>query len=171
MASGFSIRVTGTAQLLALDRRLRAAGNENLRQSMIRRLRYAGEQTARDLRREVLSLPIRGTGSTRTRRSPRTSQPLRPEIAAAIRVSVRTGTYPGCRIWVDKSRMGPGRRNLPFWTNEGSWRHPTYGRRGTGDWAVSYARPWWQPVLRANEGRMRAAAQQILDDVDRRLRG
>jgi len=163
------MRITGTGQLLELNRRLRAAGHENIRQSMIRRFRYAGEQVAEDLRREVRGLQIRGTGSTRPGRALRTSPPLRPEIAAAIRVSVRTGTFPGARIWVDRSRMSAGRENLPARTNEGRWRHPVYGNRDA--WTTSRSQPWWAPTIRRNEQKMRDAAQLILSDVESRLRG
>lgn len=163
------MRITGTGQLLSLNRRLRAAGHEHIRQSMIRRFRYAGEQVAEDLRREVRSLSIRGTGSTRSGRGMRTSPPLRPEIAAAIRVSVRTGTFPGARIWLDRSRMSAGRENLPARTNEGRWRHPVFGNRRV--WTTSTSRPWWEPTIRRNEQKMRDAAQLVLDDIERRLRG
>jgi hypothetical protein len=161
-------RITGTGQLLQLQRRLRAAGGPELRQNFARRLRHAAEPLHRDLQNTVRTLPIRSQGGSSRRGGPSpTTRPLRATIAAAVRISVRTGGNPGAKVWIDRSRLPADMRNMPARLDEGRWRHPVFGNRRR--WATQYASPWWSVTIRRHEPRMRTEVARILDDVERRL--
>ena len=168
--AGMSVRIVGTGQLLALSRQLRSVDRRDIHRSMERRLRYAGERAAADMRNDVQGMRIWGTGSSRSRaRSGPNARPFRQEIAGAIRVSVRTGSYAGARIWFDKSRMSEDRKNLGARTNDGRWRHPVYGNRRK--WTTQFSQPWWEPALRRSRAQMERAGQEVLSDIRRQLGG
>lgn len=164
------IRILGTGQLIELQRKLRRAGNENLRASMQRRIRRAAEPLRDDLQSAIRHTDIRSDGrkaGSRGGPSP-TSRPLRATIAEAIRISVRTTGNPGARVWVDKSRLPPDLRNMPSVINEGRIRHPVYGNRKR--WATQWATPlWWDRTVKAHEERIAREVARVLDDVQRRL--
>jgi hypothetical protein len=164
------IRVIGTGQLLELQRRLRRAGHENIRQSMQRRIRRAAEPLRSDLQDTIrgltISSPGRGAGK-RGGRSP-TTRPLRATIADAIRISVRTTGDPGARVWVDKSRLPPDLRRMPDVINTGRIRHPVFGNRRR--WAQQNATPlWWDRTVRAHTDRITREVERVVDDVRRHL--
>jgi len=164
-----SVQIIGTGQLLELQRRLRAAGNEGLRQSMQRRIRRAAEPLKDDLQRTARSLQIRSQGGGGSRPSP-TSRPLRATIAAAIRISVRTTSgSAGARVWVDRSALPPDLRNMPGVLNTGRIRHPVFGNRHK--WVTQWVSPspWWDATVRRHQPRMRAEIARITDDVKSRL--
>lgn len=164
-----SVQITGTGQLLELQRRLRAAGNENLRASMQRRTRRAAEPLRDDLQRTVRALQIRSQGGTGPRRPSPTTRPLRAAIAAAIRISVRTTGSPGARVWVDRTSLPPDLRNMPDLLNSGRIRHPVFGNRHA--WVTQWVTPapWWDSTVRRHQPRMRAEMARITDDVKSRL--
>jgi hypothetical protein len=164
------VRITNTGSLLELQRRLRAAGHENLRASMQRRLRRAAEPLHGDLQSAIRGLNISSQGRSAGKRggpSP-TTRPLRATIAEAIRISVRTTSNPGARVWVDKSRLPPDLRNMPDVINTGRIRHPVFGNKRR--WAQQNATPlWWDKTVRRHMPRMEREAARILDDVRDRL--
>ncbi|MEV0441804.1 hypothetical protein AB0I84_05835 [Streptomyces spectabilis] len=165
------IRILGTGQLIELQRRLRAAGHENLRASMQRRVRHAAEPLRDDLQQTLRSTPIRSQGRASGKRggpSP-TTRPLRATIAAAIRISVRnTSGAAGARVWVDRSSLPPDLKNMPGVINEGRIRHPVFGNRRR--WATQWAQPpWWDTTMRRHRPRMEREVARVLDDVRRRL--
>ncbi|MEU8537516.1 hypothetical protein OH540_21340 [Streptomyces sp. BPPL-273] len=166
-----NIRVIGTGQLLELQARLRRAGHENIRSSMQRRIRRAAEPLRDDLQAGIRSLAInsqgRGSGK-RGGRSP-TTRPLRASIAAAIRISVRTGGSPGAKVWLDKALLPA---DIPVGLvnriNEGRIRHPVFGNRRR--WAQQNATPlWWDKTVRAHQPRITREVERVVDDVRRRL--
>ncbi|MGP4048783.1 hypothetical protein [Streptomyces sp. 2A115] len=163
------VRLLNTGSLLELQRRLRAAGGENIRQSMQRRIRRAAEPLKADLQSTMLALDIRSQGrSTREGGSSPNDRPLRATIAAAIRISVRTGGNPGATVWIDKARMPPDYKNIPALLNSGRLRHPVFGNRRR--WVNQYATPpWWDTTVRRHRPRMDAEVNRVLDDVRRRL--
>lgn len=171
MATGH-VQLLGTGQLLELQRKLRAAGNESLRASMQRRIRAAAEPLANDLRSSVRSLPVRGSGGGGRRPDPRAASRggrvagMRETVARAIRISVRTSGSPGARVWIDKSLLPHAMRNLPALMDSGRWRHPTFGH---SPWSTSYAQPWWDVTVRRHEARMRAQMSRVINDVQNRL--
>ncbi|WP_420034705.1 hypothetical protein ACN2WE_21495 [Streptomyces sp. cg28] len=168
------VRLLNTGSLLELQRRLRAAGNENIRSSMQRRIRRAAEPLKDDLESKMRGLPIR-SGGRRSRpggRSP-TTRPLRSTIADAIRISVRTsaGTA-GAKVWVDRARLPADLKNMPKVINEGPppgrIRHPVFGNRS--NWANQYVTPyWWDNTVRSHTPRIEREVARVMDDVRRRL--
>ncbi|MGV9242613.1 hypothetical protein [Streptomyces sp. NPDC003710] len=164
----------GTGQLLELQRRLRRAGHENIRQSMQRRIRRAAEPLRDDLQDTIRGLDIRSQGRSAGRRggiSP-TTRPLRATIANAIRISVRTTGDPGARVWVDKGRLPPDLRRMPDVINSGPpagrIRHPVFGNKKR--WANQYVEPyWWDKTVRKHTDRMTREVERVVDDVRRHL--
>lgn len=163
------VRILNTGSLLELQRRLRAAGGENIRSSMQRRIRRAAEPLRDDLQDTMRGLNIRSQGRRSRPGGPTTDgRPLRATIADAIRISVRTGSNPGATVWIDKSRMPPDYESIPGQLNKGRLRHPVFGNRRR--WANQYASPpWWDQTVRSHRPRMESEVARVLDDVRRRL--
>ncbi|MFH9769006.1 hypothetical protein ACH4N4_05350 [Streptomyces microflavus] len=166
-----SFQIIGTGQLLELQRRLRAAGHENIRSSMQRRVRRAAEPLRNDLQNTVRTLPMRSQGRASGKRggpSP-TKRPFRTSIARAIRISVRTGGSPGARVFLDKGLLPP---DIPVGAvtqmNNGRLRHPVFGnrRRWTNQYTPSL---WWDKTVRQHTPRMTAEVARVVDDVSRRI--
>lgn len=163
------VRILNTGSLLELQRRLRAAGGENIRSSMQRRIRRTAEPLRDDLQSSIRGLNIRSQGRSGRSGGPSpNTRPLRETIAGAIRISVRTGSNPGATVWIDKGRMPPDMKNVPAQLNSGRLRHPVFGNRRR--WANQYASPpWWDDVVRQHRPRMEREVARVLDDVRRRL--
>ena len=163
------VRILNTGSLLELQRRLRAAGGENIRSSMQRRIRRAAEPLKDDLQSTMRGLNIRSQGRSGRGGGPSpNTRPLRATIADAIRISVRTSGNPGATVWIDKGRMPPDMKNIPAQLNAGRLRHPVFGNRRR--WASQYATPpWWDQTVRRHQPRMTAEVARVLDDVRRRL--
>ncbi|AKN71228.1 hypothetical protein QR97_16705 [Streptomyces sp. PBH53] len=165
------VRILNTGSLLELQRRLRAAGGENIRSSMQRRIRRAAEPLRDDLQSAIRGLAITSQGRGAGKRggpSP-TSRPLRATIAAAIRISVRNTGNPGARVWLDRSLLPP---DIPLGLvnrlNEGRLRHPVFGNRRR--WAQQNATPlWWDRIVRQHTPRIEREVARVLDDVRRKL--
>lgn len=165
------IRVIGTGQLLELQRRLRRAGHENIRNSMQRRIRRAAEPLRSDLQDAIRHLDIRsqGRGSGHHGGLSPTTRPLRASIADAIRISVRSAGTPGARVWLDKGLLPP---DIPLSVvnrlNEGRLRHPVFGNKRR--WAQQSASPgWWDKTVRDHQDRITREVEHVVDDVRRRL--
>ncbi|MFJ6566425.1 hypothetical protein ACIQNU_03335 [Streptomyces sp. NPDC091292] len=168
-----SVRITGTGQLLELQRQLRRAGRENIRASMQRRIRRAAEPLRDDLQDAIRGLDIRSRGRGTGKRggpSP-TTRPLRATIAAAIRISVRTSAgSAGARVWVDRSLLPRdiADSGLLKQINEGRVRHPVFANRSR--WAQQNATPlWWDNTVRRGLPRMEREVTRVLDDIQRRI--
>ncbi|MEU0716841.1 hypothetical protein ABZ498_06620 [Streptomyces lavendulocolor] len=167
-----SVQILGTGQLIELQRRLRAAGHENIRSSMQRRIRRAAEPLRNDMQNTIRTLPIRAEPRKAGKRggpSP-TSRPLRATVAGAVRISVRTAGSPGARVWVDRSALPPDLQTMPWVMNssDGRIRHPVFGNKKR--WANQWTTPlWWDKVVRAHTPRMQAEVARVLDDVRDRL--
>lgn len=167
-----SFQILGTGQLVQLQRRLRAAGHENIRSSMQRRIRHAAEPLRDDLQSAIRSMPLTSQGRKTGKRggpSP-TTRPLRASIAAAIRISVRTSGNPGARVWVDKGLLPP---DIPMGVlnqlnEKGYLRHPVFGNRSR--WArQDGTAQWWDKTVRRHQPRMEREIARVVDDVRRRL--
>ncbi|MFZ3558166.1 hypothetical protein [Streptomyces sp. BH055] len=170
------VRLLNTGTLLELQRRLRSAGNENIRSSMQRRIRSAAEPLKDDLQSTIRHLEIRSAGRKRNRQgiiphggpSP-TTRPMRAAIADAIRISVRTtGGGAGARVWIDRGRLPADLKGMPNAINEGRIRHPVFGNRSR--WAEQNAVPmWWDRTVQSHTPRIEREVARVLDDVRRRL--
>mgnify|MGYP003575683591 CR=1 FL=1 len=166
------VQITGTGQLIELSRRLKAAGGPRLKANMQRRIRRAAEPLKDDLHQTTRGLPIRAEGrkpGTRGGPSP-TTRPLRATIAAAVRISVRTGASPGARVWVDKDRLPSDLRNMASVMNraDGRIRHPVFGNRKR--WANNWTTPlWWDKTVARHTPRMQRQVAEVLKDVKNSL--
>lgn len=166
-----SVQILGTGQLIELQRKLRAAGHENIRSSMQRRIRRAAEPLRNDMQDTIGGLPLQSAGRGSGKRggpSP-TTRPFRAAIAAAVRISVRTGGTPGARVWVDKGLLP---RDIPMGVliqlNAGRLRHPVFGNKK--HWANQTTSPmWWDKTVARHKPRMESEVARVLDDVRRRL--
>ncbi|MEU0667191.1 hypothetical protein ABZ508_02560 [Streptomyces lavendulocolor] len=168
-----SVQILGTGQLLELQRRLRAAGHENVRSSMQRRIRRAAEPLRNDMQAGIRSLPLRAEPRRAGKRggpSP-TSRPLRATVAEAVRISVRTAGSPGARVWLDRSLLPPDLKDLPptlLNSADGRVRHPVFDNRKR--WVNQWSTPmFWDKTVRAHTPRMQAEVARVLDDVRNRL--
>lgn len=163
------VRITGTGALLELQRRLRAAGHENIRSSMQRRTRRAAEPLHGALQDAITGLDIASPGRRGRPGGPSpTTRPLRRTIAAAIRISVRTTGNPGAKVWLDKGRLPPDLESVPRELNKGTLRHPVFGNRRR--WVSQTATPlWWDRTVRTHTPRMEREVARVLDDVRRKL--
>jgi hypothetical protein len=164
------VQILGTGQLVQLQRRLRAAGHENIRSSMQRRIRRAAEPLKAELQQTMRSLPIRSDPRRPGKRggpSP-TTRPLRATLASAVRISVRTAGSPGARVWIDRASLPRDLRNMPTVMNEGRIRHPVFGNRRR--WATQWTdRGWWDKTVQRHTPRMQAEVARVVDDVRNRL--
>ncbi|MGW0169561.1 hypothetical protein ACWDWT_30950 [Streptomyces sp. NPDC003343] len=160
----------GTGQLIELSRKLRMAGGPRLQRNMARRIRRAAEPLHRDLRQAVLTMPLR-PDARRTRRggSSPTTRPFRQMLADGVRLTVRTTSPPGARVWIDRSRIEPKARNvLNQIEDTGRLRHPVFGheRRWVNQRAPA---GWWSRRVSAATPRMQAEVERVLGDVRRDL--
>lgn len=164
------VRILNTGSLLELQRRLRAAGNENIRSSMQRRVRRAAEPLKSDLQSTIRNLNIAPPPRRSRPGGPSpTTRPMRATIAEAIRISVRTTAGgAGARVWIDRGQLPADLKGMPAAINTGRIRHPVYGNRRR--WVQQTATPlWWDRTVRNHTPRMEREVARILDDVRRRL--
>lgn len=171
MAVG-NVQIIGTGQLITLSRRLNAAGGPRLKQNLQRRIRRAAEPLHRDMQQTIRNLPIKAEPRKPGKRGgpSRTTRPLRATIAAAVRISVRTSSNPGARVWIDRSSLPADLKTMPLVMNssDGRIRHPVFGNRKR--WANQWTTPlWWDKTVRAHTPRMQAEVARVLDDVRRTL--
>ncbi|MDX3064038.1 hypothetical protein PV518_17915 [Streptomyces sp. ND04-05B] len=166
-----SVQIVGTGQLLTLSRRLRAASGAPVQRNMARRIRRAAEPLHRDLQETIRGLPIRAQGRAAGKRggpSP-TTRPFRASIAAAVRITVRSTSAPGARVFLDKNLLPP---DIPVGAvtqlNDGRLRHPVFGNRRR--WANQYTQAlWWDRVVRTHTPRMHSEVARVMDDVRRQI--
>ena len=169
MAVSF-VQILGTGQLLTLSRRLKAVAGTPVQRNMARRIRRAAEPLRDDLQSTIRGLSIQSTGRGAGRRGgpSATTRPLRATIAGAIRISVRTSSSPGARVWVDKSLLPPDLKNMAQTINTGRVRHPVFGNRRR--WATQTASPlWWDRTVQRHTPRMTSEVARVVDDVRRQL--
>lgn len=164
-----NVRILGTGQLLALAGRLRAAGGPRLRANMSRRIRRAAEPLQRDLQQAIRSVDLPGSGRKVDGGPSPTSRPFRAMLAGGVRLSVRSTSNPGARVWMDKSRLEPGAGNVPWQIDAGRLRHPVFGNRRRWTNQIPNPSGWWSRTVRAGEPRMRAEVARVIDDVRRDL--
>lgn len=170
MAVG-NVQITGTGQLLELSRRLRAASGAPVQRNLARRIRRAAEPLHNDLQSTMRGLPIRSPGrSSRPGGASPTTRPLRATLANAIKISVRTSSNPGARVWLDKSLLPADLKFMPEAMNDpsGRVRHPVFNNRRK--WVNQYVPPlWWDKTVQRHTPRMRAEVGRVIDDVRRQL--
>lgn len=171
-----SVQILGTGQLVTMSQRMRRAGGPRLRANFARRIRRAAEPLHTELQTAARNLPLRSEGRKRNKHgqmgrggpSP-TTRPFRPMLAGGVRLSVRTSSSPGARVWVDRSRIEPKARNVLGQINStGRLRHPVFNNRKR--WASQWSEAgWWTRRVRAGTPRMQSAVERVLRDVRRDL--
>jgi hypothetical protein len=166
-----NIQISGTGQLLELSRRLRAASGAPVQRNLARRIRRAAEPLHNDLRSTMRTLPMRSQGrSTRPGGPSPTTRPLRATLANAIKISVRTSSNPGARVWVDRSLLPDDLKFMPDAMNkpDGRVRHPVFDNRRR--WVNQWVPPlWWDKTVQRHTPRMRTEVARVIDDVRRQL--
>lgn len=169
-----NVQIAGTGQLIELSRRLKVAGGPRLKQNFARRIRRAAEPLKTDMQQTIRTLPIRADprkAGSRGGPSP-TTRPLRATIAAAVRISVRTGASPGARMWIDRSALPEDLKGMPKAMNraDGRIRHPTFGNKKRGGWHNNWTTPlWWNKTVAKHQPRMEAEVARVLADVRQSL--
>lgn len=121
----------GSAELRALAVRLKAAGERDLRLQLFRGVRAGAQPLVEAVKRAALAQLPKGGG-------------LNAQVASQkVSVSVRTGaSTAGVRL----TTRAPDTAE----TDAGFVRHPTFGRRGRGDWKTLEYAPmagWWSKTL------------------------
>lgn len=150
MSDDFTVR--GAEQFLALSKRLKAAGEKELRKELNRGLREAAKPLAKLTKQEALrSLPSRGGLAALVASSPQ-------------KVQVRTGaSTAGVRIVVGKK--GGGARAA----DEGLIRHPVFGK------PVFVTQPvtpgWFSETADRNAPAIRDEVAAVLEDFTRKVVG
>ena len=144
------VRIIGSEQLEDIGRRLKEAGDKNLRRELLRGMNRATKPAKQAVKEAALrELPARG-GLNR--------------VIASARVSTRTragGRNPA--VFLTGTKSGHDLRSI----NRGRLRHPVFGN----DWWVSQTIPagWWSRTLTEQGPEIRREVVNVLDDMARRL--
>lgn len=181
--SGISIEIRGADQLVDLSRRMKAAGQGELKKQMNKEIRDVAKPVVKDLRSAVRGLdskaaedggPVGASSGAAARAIHRGSgshgsSGLRDTIARAIRTQIKlSGNTTGVRIEVNKNRLPPEQRKLPQYLNRPrGWYHPVFGNEH--NWVRQWARPWWQVTIRPHSQQIRRDVLAILDRFERRF--
>lgn len=176
-----SFSVVGQNQMAMLSRKLaKAADGSELRRNFTRRLRAAARPVVEDMQHAIRTMNVRGVpGGGRKRRRQfmvvhrlRGSPGLRATVARGVKFQMRTtGRDVGVRIWVDNSHLPWSQRNLPaHLDNPRGWRHPLFGRRGSGEWFQQFGTPYFRSTIARHERDLRRAAKAAVDELLEGLR-
>jgi len=145
--------VTGGAQLRAIAVRLKETGEGGLRRELLRGLKTAAAPLIPELQAAAREhLPRRGG--------------LNEQVAKQrITVSVQTGARTaGIRLVTRAPDTGQ--------TDQGFVRHPTFGRRGKGDWKyqkLPNAAGWWSGTLAGKSPEVTVELMSVLTRVAERI--
>ena len=148
----FDIR-GGAEQLYDIGKMLRQAGDKELRREFYRALQRSAKPLVADAKQNALdTLPKRGG--------------LNEKVAKSkFRTRVRAGgRNPGVRI----TATGLDARL----DTKGRLRHPTFGRRGRGDWFEEKVKPgWFTDAMERGAPQVRKEMLAAMDEVARKLEG
>lgn len=152
---------------LATFDRMRSAGRGDLQRAVDSAIRRRGQAAVNAVRASIRSaempaIPSRGGGK---------SSGLRGRVAAAVRVSTAGGAL---RIFVDGDKVDPqyGTSLVLALNGMTRLRHPTFGRRGRGQWVVQRGtREHFYSSLAPFERQWRADVEKALDDYAARIGG
>lgn len=147
---------------------MRAAGGPRLQRNLSRRIRRAAEPLHKDLQQAIRTVQLPGSGRKKRGGPSPTTRPFRAMLAGGVRISVRSGASPGARVWMDKSRLEPKAKNVPWLIDAGRLRHPVFDNRRR--WTNQTPRAgWWSRTVREGTPRMTREIERITDDVRRDL--
>lgn len=137
------VRITGAEELAAVARRLKEAGNKDLRREMMRGLQRAA-RPARDAAKEAARVELPSAGGLNDR-------------VAGSKFTIKTRTS-GKAVGV--SIVGKGDLDLPA-LDRGRLRHPLFGNRR--HWYTQMVRPRW--FTEAMEKQAPQVRRELVDAV------
>jgi hypothetical protein len=145
-------------ELAALARKLKQVGDGRVVPREFRKaLRKAGLPALAAGKNAARSLPSRNTGKSDLRRN----------MARAMVMRISVTGEPQMKIGVAKKTLGT-QRNLPKLTNQGTWRHPVFGR---DVWVVQSSVPgWFDDVMRAQASNVTREIENVMKDFERRIK-
>lgn len=162
--------VTGGRQLREVSKRLREAGDVDLRKELTSSLKTVPGPIVRDLQEAVRHVHVRGlqVPGARTRyTTPSKPKGLRERVAQAITSKLTTsGNSPKLTLQAVSARLPESMRNLPRYLDNGSrrpWRHPIQGNRER--WAQQEGQPWWWKTIEPHLKNVRQAASDAIEHV------
>jgi hypothetical protein len=146
------VAANASLQLHAIAAALKLAGERDVRLGMTRGLRGAAAPLVPLVRHAAL------------RDLPKAGGLNRYVAEQKITVSVRTGVNTaGVRLVTSTPATEQA--------DQGAVRHPTFGRRGRGQWKVTKTRKgWWTDTLRAGSQSVTPALLRVMDEVAAKIR-
>ena len=140
---------SGTDKLIRLAAAIKASGDKNLQKELRKALQRAARPLKASARQGALAiLPHKGG--------------LDEYIATKSRITsslITTGSGAGLRIIGNAKRL-----------DDGSVRHPTFGRKGPGEWHDERVTPgWFTKPLILDAPKVRDELDKAMDDVARQL--
>jgi hypothetical protein len=146
MRQGFDVR--GAEQLVTVARKLRAAGDRDLRREMLRGMRAAVKPSGQEAKANAMQrLPHRGGLA---------------QLVASSRISTRIKLTGNPRVQV-VARNESAIRNA----DAGKIRHPVWG---SDHWVTQRVTPgWWSDAMRKNDRRTAREMSAVLDRIHRQL--
>jgi hypothetical protein len=142
----------GAEQLAALAKRLREAGENELRKELLRALREINKPIIADIRANARrTLPQRGGLA---------------EVVAKSKIATRTrasGPRAGIQI------RGTGKVRISA-INKGKVRHPVFGNKK--NWAEQKVKPgWFDEPIEANLPKVRESLVEAMDNIAQKIAG
>lgn len=140
----------------------RLEDGKELRKELAAELRGAVQPAVAEARGAIMSMPARGT----------VSPALRSAIAKRVLPEVHTtGRWTGVRVRAAQTPEIRGFRNAARRTqSRDGWRHPTFGRRGKGDWVKQRGKPdWFDRSIAKHRAAYETAVREALDRWARKL--
>lgn len=161
------ITVKGQHELRHAAQTLRRSKG-TVRRELTTAFRSAGQQTLREVKRNIETMPMRGYRVRRRGekvRRFRGYQPgtkIRARISRVTELEVSTGAGdPRARFDVRAGRLGRARR-LPGYFDRGEkFRHPVMGKRTS--WAAQQGKPWFRRTILHNIETFRAECDAAID--------
>lgn len=146
---------SGSAELRALAVRLKATGEQRLWVETAAALRAGAQPLVADVKQAAeRQLPKRGGLNERV---------ANEKVTVSVRTGARTA---GVRLVT----RAPATKQ----TDQGFVRHPTFGRRGKGQWKteqIPQAAGWWSKTLAKGAPKVAPHMRRVLRDVGRMIQG
>lgn len=174
MAGGVKLSVTGQAELAALSRRLKEAGEKGLTKELRKGLKNAAGPAVKDVQDVVRTLPVHGTRgggkggraahhNMRFKRAAKGGHGLRATIARATKADVKTSGEARVTIRTYARYLPADQRRLPRYLDRAKgWRHPVFGDRE--NWVRQFGKPWFGTTLKRHGPAVR---KEVLDAMRR----
>lgn len=145
MPEGHAIR--GAEQLTVLAKKLRAAGDRNLRRELLRGLRAAGKPMGARARANAMRLPHRGGLA---------------QLVASSRITVQTRLTGNVRV-----RIVARNESAIINADKGKIRHPVHG---TDVWVTQKVQPgWWTDAARKTDRPVAREMARAVANISRQL--